>query len=41
MTRMKVNIHPDVGMLGDALLDFVKAFKWRDVVILYQGNEGK
>ena len=40
MTRMKINIHPDVNILGEALLDFVKSFGWKSVVILYQGNEG-
>lgn len=40
MTRMKINIHPDVKILGEALLDFVKSFGWKSVVILYQGNEG-
>lgn len=41
MSRMKVNVHPDLDVLSDALLDFVIAFEWKRVVILYQGNTGK
>lgn len=41
MSRMKVNVYPDISVLSDALLDFVKAFNWKSVVILYQRNEGR
>lgn len=38
---MMVNLHPDIETIGHALVDFVKEFNWRSVVILYSGNQGQ
>ncbi|XP_067947116.1 glutamate receptor ionotropic, kainate 2-like [Watersipora subatra] len=37
---MAMHIHPDVRTLSSALLHFVRAYQWGDIVVLYKGTEG-
>ena len=37
---MAVHFHPDVKILGQAMLDFVRRFRWQNIVVLYKGAEG-
>ncbi|XP_067946370.1 glutamate receptor ionotropic, kainate 2-like [Watersipora subatra] len=40
MSRMKISVFPEVDMLSQALLDFVREFSWKKILVLYQGSEG-